>query len=810
MQFVIKQIQRSIIVLFFMLIFALAVYTKVDAASFKFNPSTKSFERTCQRSVSIDINPEGELSNAAEIEITYDPSVITIVDQNPNIAGIQIQPGNAFETYFYNEVNVTTGKIKLAGASFVTSLSSNKTFATITFTSSALATSTNFTIKFDYPGATKDSNIADAVTSNDLLSSVVNGSYTFINGPCQADTTSPQVVFQNPTNGATGVSLNSNVTLQITDDQSGIDLDSITFIIDGVSYTTLNPEVSYTGNSTNYNFVINPVNDFPVNQASTVVVTGKDIAGNTFSKQIIFNIPTPPPVTTDNEEPIIGFVNPVNLDSNVQVNEDIIITLGDNGSGVNLSTLIIYINGQPVTTSTQGVVVSGNPNLYTITIPGTGRIIANQVNFLRVVGSDFEGNSFDRQIVFNIPQAIQCPTDTDPNDPDAPDSVDDPITNTPEYQELLEDFKSNPDSLEKQIKNCYGQEIEINEVPTIVSEVLKSENLLKGTALENTVIDSIAKETSTSGFAALFAIILLSLNILPVLSLVAAAPGLGVKLLSILFGKSNTNPWGVITSAVDNKPVPFAVCQIFTQGSQFKVTQSISDLDGRYGFILSPGKYRLEIKQSGFKQFDLDIDIDEGQESVIRDVKLLPINQTGDYSENIFQQLFKVLLVVYKKISIFMFVFGYIFSIISMIIAPSFANFIIFSIFTTTILVYFLPILFKRSQFASIVDVETGLRIPFAQIKIFNSNTWQLIDSKVTNYNGLFDFYGEAGTYGIVVEARGYQFPSSKNKYPTAGKNRNNVLLVDLKKGKNNITIFLDPLKGNNLFKDNINSPFSG
>ncbi|MCA9381369.1 carboxypeptidase regulatory-like domain-containing protein, partial [Candidatus Dojkabacteria bacterium] len=649
MQSVINLLKRILIFLLSFLALTFLYSTNVQAASFKFNPATKSFEKTCQRSISIDVNPEGEVSNAAEIEVTYDPNVITIIDQNPNISGIQVTPGNAFETYFYNNVNTTTGTIKLAGASFFSTLSTNKTFATITFTSSASATTTNFDIRFDHIGATTDSNIADALTSNDLLSSVTNGSYTFINGPCEADTTAPQVVFQSPTNGATGVALTSNVTLQITDDLSGVDLDSLRFIISGVSYQVSDTEVTYTGNANNYNFTINPADDFPTDQASTVVVTGNDISGNSFSKQIIFNIPQAQPVTTDTDEPVVGFISPINLDTNISVNDNIIITLGDDGSGVDLSTVIFYVNGQQVTVSTPGVQVAGNQNSYTITIPGTGRILANQVNFLRVVGSDFDGNSFDRQIVFNIPTQTQCPTDntnnqnpdTTTDNPDNTNTEVPDIVNDPVYQDLLNDFQNNPDQLQEQVKNCYGQEIEINEVPSIVSEVLKSQNLLKGTVLENSVVDSIAQETSTSGLAALFAIILLSLNILPIFSLLAAVPGLGAKLFGVVLGKESSSPWGVVTSGVDNKPISFAVCQIFTQGSQFKITQTISDLEGRYGFILSPGQYRLEVKQSGYKEFKKDITINEGEESFIYDIKLVPTTQSDEYKTNIISETLK-------------------------------------------------------------------------------------------------------------------------------------------------------------------------
>jgi hypothetical protein len=39
-----------------------------------------------------------------------------------------------------------------------------------------------------------------------------------------------------------------------------------------------------------------------------------------------------------------------------------------------------------------------------------------------------------------------------------------------------------------------------------------------------------------------------------------------------------------------------------------------------------------------------------------------------------------------------------------------------------------------------------------------------LVDSQITNALGKFAFWGEPGDYGILVTARGYRFPSHKQK----------------------------------------------
>ncbi len=262
-----------------------------EAATYFFSPASKEFLLSCRSTVDIVIDASNENSNAADIELYYKPSEINIIDSQPNIPGIQIKPGNAYESYFGNEVDTQTGRIRLAGASFVGNLNSKKTFATIEFTSKENITQTSFEILFDGIGATLDSNIADASTSLDLLTGVTNATYTFVTGPCFADKEPPSIVYQNPKAHAKDVPTNASTNIKITDNQSGVDLESIIFDINNEIYRVSDPEVSYTGEPLNYNFVINPRIPIKTEVENFIKTEAKDLANNKNSRQIVFNIP---------------------------------------------------------------------------------------------------------------------------------------------------------------------------------------------------------------------------------------------------------------------------------------------------------------------------------------------------------------------------------------------------------------------------------------------------------------------------------------------------------------------------------------
>lgn len=789
----------------------LVIKQKADAASFSMSPATKTFSRGCQKSIDIFANASGQSSNAAEIIITYDPTQIDIIDNDGSISGTQIQFGTAYENFFYNQVNESTGVIRLAALSFSDYLSANELYGTINFISTSAASTANFTIQFDGAGETTDSNIADSASSNDLLTAVVNGSYTFITAAsCADDFQAPTVTFTTPVNNQTSVSPTQNAIFRIVDADSGINLSSLQFIINGVIYDISSPQVSYTGSSNDYTFTIDHSSNFPAGQASILVVQGSDSAGNNFSQQIIFftdaNPVFPPggstapatPTDTDNESPTVIFRNPENLEAGVPANSNIIIELIDNDSGVELNSVVVYLNGIEYRVGSPGFSFTGTANNYIITITPTTPVSTSEINSLRISGEDSSGNSFDRQIVFNIPisDPVSCPP---------PQVVEVPSDNgviTINNSKVIEILKT---------QNCLGEEVSATEVTQIIGNFLENEEIFKDTILENTIVQQITQETGVAGFGALLTGLLISLSVvLPFITFITV-PGAAIRFIGIIFGKKSRDPWGVVTDALTGKPIPFAICQLYTAGSTYKVNQSVSDLEGRYGFVISPGDYRLEVTQTGYKRFVKEITIKPEDDVQLYDIKLSKNSDT--YIRISIQEKFKSALKdLYKRISSTLFYLGILFSTIAFILTPNLLNIVIFLIYIA-ILSYNAYKSYKGiSKYAAIVDSETSLRIPYAQVKIFDTESNKLIDSIVTNYNGLFDYYGDEGKFAIYVEAKGYKFPSKNNSEPIRSTNIAEMILVDLKKGRNDIQIFMDPINQgltNGNSGNNMINPFS-
>lgn len=210
---------KNIIKISIGIVLFLCLRTNSLAATFEFSPPTDTFT-TCQQTVDIIIDATGQNSNAADIEVNYDSNDVTIIDYDTGQANTQIIEASAYTKYWGNQTDTGTRRIYLAGGALPDpniTLTSREVFASIDFAFTGAGPQTiNFTIRMDAIGNTVDSNIADTTTGNDLLTSVVHGSYTFDTGPnCIGyvpTTLTPPVATPTNTNGGSGGGGNNNPT----------------------------------------------------------------------------------------------------------------------------------------------------------------------------------------------------------------------------------------------------------------------------------------------------------------------------------------------------------------------------------------------------------------------------------------------------------------------------------------------------------------------------------------------------------------------------------------------------------------------
>ena len=88
-----------------------------------------------------------------------------------------------------------------------------------------------------------------------------------------ADTSAPYTDGHLPASSATNIALGSNIVVHVKDDETGVDVNTIVMIVNGVTVT---PDI--TGNSGDYTLTYDPASDFQHGQTVYVTVDASDLA----------------------------------------------------------------------------------------------------------------------------------------------------------------------------------------------------------------------------------------------------------------------------------------------------------------------------------------------------------------------------------------------------------------------------------------------------------------------------------------------------------------------------------------------------
>ncbi len=268
----------------------------VKAESFEFSPASATLPVDCEKEVDVMIDSGTQHSNAADIEIYYDTTKITIIDSLPGQSGIQVMPGNAYDAYVFNSVDTVNGVIRVAAGALNGDLVGRKTFIKIKFKAKPAVTNASFSIFFTGALNTLDSNIAEKVTNLDILTFVTNGNYSFNNTACHPDIIAPDININEP--NTTFYSGLLHIEGELTDDNSGVDISTFQLIVNGLAYDASNVTIIQTGNKFHYYITLDPSFNVNGGLATQLTFFVKDYAGNVGTASMLLNpqySPTPTP-----------------------------------------------------------------------------------------------------------------------------------------------------------------------------------------------------------------------------------------------------------------------------------------------------------------------------------------------------------------------------------------------------------------------------------------------------------------------------------------------------------------------------------
>jgi hypothetical protein len=245
-----------------------------------------------------------------------------------------------------------------------------------------------------------------------------------------------------------------------------------------------------------------------------------------------------------------------------------------------------------------------------------------------------------------------------------------------------------------------------------------------------------------------------------------------IGLLTGLFRKKRSEPWGVVYDSVTKRPLdPAYVIAQLRDGGQSK-GEAITDLDGRYGFLLNPGEYHIVANKTHYKfpsdklkgkaRDELYENLYYGDPFQIREGGVVQYNIPLDPMEFDWNEFAKnqdqVFQVYSKKQNIRRWLFnitfylGFLFSGATLFLTPSLLNIGVVSVYV--VILAFQIFWHSTHTVTRVISQATGKTLPFALIKVWYPGINTIAKKVVTDELGRFYFLVPPGNYYVTVEAK--------------------------------------------------------
>ncbi|HNW71781.1 MAG TPA: fibronectin type III domain-containing protein [Candidatus Paceibacterota bacterium] len=241
-------------------------------------------------------------------------------------------------------------------------------------------------------------------------------------------------------------------------------------------------------------------------------------------------------------------------------------------------------------------------------------------------------------------------------------------------------------------------------------------------------------------------------------------------LLAALGLKKRNRPWGTVYDSVTKQPLDPAYVILKDENGK-EIASSITDLDGRYGFLVEEGNYTLEVNKTDYKfpSKNLEgknsdelyqnlyqgevISVMNSEEVITKNIPMDPIKFNWNEFAKKQQKLNKFYSrkdFIFNRISTALFILGGITSILALLLAPEPYNIIIFAVY---IVLFVLRQLGIRPKDKGTI-LENNHPLPFSIIRVFQKATNTEIIHKVSDKHGKFYCLVPNGSYYIKIEKK--------------------------------------------------------
>ncbi len=259
------------------------------------------------------------------------------------------------------------------------------------------------------------------------------------------------------------------------------------------------------------------------------------------------------------------------------------------------------------------------------------------------------------------------------------------------------------------------------------------------------------------------------------------------RLLGFFGTRKRKDRWGIVVDSDLGTPIARAVVQVFDAAfNQLKETQ-ITGADGQFGFLLPPGKYYIVANVAGFtfparKKPPVMLQDNEriylGEEFTMSDKNpediphvVVPMDRDVKVSaaRAIVARYVEIFLAVVDRVGFVFLLVGGGVNTYLLFANPGLFNVLFEALYLVLFAVKLYILAFHKREVGNVVDSVTKQELDLAIVRLYDSKTNRIVQTRVTNKNGKFFLLLPKGMYNAAVSKQGYETLTMGNLNVTGG-----------------------------------------
>lgn len=242
-------------------------------------------------------------------------------------------------------------------------------------------------------------------------------------------------------------------------------------------------------------------------------------------------------------------------------------------------------------------------------------------------------------------------------------------------------------------------------------------------------------------------------------------------LLSLLGLRRRNQPWGVVYDSLTKQPLDPAHVIIKDQSTGQEVATSITDIDGRYGFLVKAGRYVLQAAKTHYAfpsqllvgrqkdelydrlYFGGPIDVTEDGQVIAHNIPMDPIGQDWNQQAKTKMRITRF----YNKHSVaiailtdIVFYAGVAMTALAVLLSPERYNVILLSVYAVIMVLRIIGL--KSRRFGRVMNGKTGEPLTHAVLKFISPKTGVMVARRMTDGMGRYYALINKGTYTVTIE----------------------------------------------------------